>query len=351
MVINKKINTKTTILITTKDRPFCLFRLLKFLDNFSEVFNVIVLDSSIKKYKKNQMYLKNGTEVKYYYYKSNILFSNKIFLGLKKVKTKYSVLCAVDDFILPSKFNLFRNFLEKNPKYITVAGSAFHHPFQFHTKLSNFYFEEIYKKRFSNEDDMPKKRIKNYFYGKTRDIFYGYYNTYNLLRFYNFIKKIDDECAEYAANIIPLYFGKAKYIKSFFFSREPNEPFYKQYNNIELKTISKFLKKFKEINSDPKLISLIKNGLLSRKKKIINNKSQFLKYFIFTLKKEIQTFLAKLFKYQAKSNRFKIIIDSKRLKITGDDRLYMKKINELIIKNSQEIANEVGISRKKYFFN
>ena len=76
-----------------------------------------------------------------------------------------------------------------------------------------------------------------------------------------------------------------------------------------------------------------------------------LKYFIFTLKKKIQTFLAKLFKYQVKSNRFKIIIDSKRLKITADDRLYMKKINELIIKNSQEIANEVGISRKKYFFN
>lgn len=350
MTINKKINTKTTVVITTKDRPFCLLRLLKFLENFSETFNIIVLDSSIKKYKKNKIYLKNGTKVKYYYYKSNITFSYKIFKGLKKVKTKYSVLCPVDDFIFPNKFKIFQNFLEKNSKYITVVGSAFNHSSPVQTNLSNFFFEEIYKKGASNVSDAPEKRIKNYFYKKTRDIVYGYYKTSKLRQFYNFIKNIDNEYMEYFANIIPLYEGKVKFIPSFFFSREPNAPFFKQTQKIEINNVNKFIKKIKKFKSNQKLISLIKNGLLFRKKMLRNNRSLFLKYFIFILKKKIKIFLAKLLKYKIRSDYFKIINDNKRLKITTDDKVHMKKINELIIENSKEVENEITISRKLHWF-
>jgi hypothetical protein len=81
-----------------------------------------------------------------------------------------------------------------------------------------------------------------------------------------------------------------------------------------------------------------------------NNRSLFLKHFIFLLKKKIQIFLAKLFKYKIKSDYFKVIIDNKRLKITAEDRYHMKKINELIIENSKEVENEITISRKLHWF-
>jgi len=81
-----------------------------------------------------------------------------------------------------------------------------------------------------------------------------------------------------------------------------------------------------------------------------NNRSLFLKHFIFLLKKKIQIFLAKLFKYKIKSDYFKVIIDNKRLKITAEDRYHMKKINELIIENSKEVENEIIISRKLHWF-
>ena len=352
MIIDKKINTKTTILITTKDRPFCLLRLLKFLENFSETFNIIVLDSSIKKCKKNKIYLKNGIKVKYYYYKSNITFSYKIFEGLKKVKTKYSVLCPVDDFIFPSKFKLFKNFLEKNPKYITVVGSAFNHSFPFQTKLSNFFFEEIYKKATSNESDSPEKRIKNYFYKKKGTIVYGYYKTSKLRQFYSLLKNIDHEYMqyyEYFANIIPLYVGKVKFIPSFFFSREPNEPFPEKIQQIDINNVKKFIAKIIKFYLNKKLISLIKNGLLFRMKMNLNNRLLFLNYLGFILKKKIQIFLSIFFKYKIKSDYFKIITDNNRLKITTNDIVYMKKITELIIESSKEVEKEISISRKLHW--
>ena len=351
--MSNKTNTKTTIIIPTKDRPLCLLRLIKFLENFSEEFKIIVLDSSEKKKNFYKINLKNNVEVKFFYFKSNISLAKKIFEGLKKVKTKYSVLCADDDFIIPSKFKLFKNFLENNSKYISVVGLSFNHPFRFQIKLSNLYFEEIYKDFHSNDSNSQYERIKNYFYGNAISSFYGYYKTTDLVKIYNYARFIKGKVLfEYFCNIFSLLFGKIKLMPTFFFSREPNLPivYNKKFidQNFSLNYINFSLKIIKYFHVEQRIVFLIKNYLLYRKKYIIEKKSNYIKKNMFNLKKTIFNFLSIFTTSKIKINSFKLIIHNKKLKIKTQDKKNLKKILEILL-NSKGIEDEISIFRKKHF--
>ena len=64
----------------------------------------------------------------YQKFESNIFVTSKIFEGASLIQTDYSVLCADDDFIIPSSLNKCINFLKNNKSYSSAHGLYFNHP-------------------------------------------------------------------------------------------------------------------------------------------------------------------------------------------------------------------------------
>jgi hypothetical protein len=145
--------------------------------------------------------------------------------------------------------------------------------------------------------------------------------------------------------------GKIKFFPTFFFSREPNIPFVysKKFvcKNFSINYINFFLRTIKNFNSNQKIDFFIKNSLLLRKKFILEKKSNFIKKNIFILKKIVINFLTRFIDPKFKINTFKLILHNKKLKITMQDKQYLKKILESL--KSEKIEEEINISRKKNF--
>jgi glycosyltransferase domain-containing protein len=105
-----------TLLIPTHNRHFYLERILKY---YSDVdIKIIVADSSLKPFEKLNLF----TKIRYEYFPHKDL-NEKLFLVHKFVDTKYLVLCADDDFIVPAAITTCIEFLDKNEDYFGVCGN------------------------------------------------------------------------------------------------------------------------------------------------------------------------------------------------------------------------------------
>jgi len=98
-----------TLVIPTHNRPKRLRRILEY---YSEIeIRIMICDSSKDKFPKKYL----GKNVKHFHYK-NWPYSKKLSNCIKKVKTKYLLICADDDFIIPSAIKKCIDFLVKNLK-------------------------------------------------------------------------------------------------------------------------------------------------------------------------------------------------------------------------------------------
>jgi len=126
----KRNSTKIyTIIIPTYNRPKYLERILSYYNGFEENYNIIIADSSSDKNKKiNKKIISLFSNLKIlclnnYSYKINLYY--KIADTLNYVNTKYSVLCADDDFIITNGLSQSVAFLEKNSDFSVVEQGRF----------------------------------------------------------------------------------------------------------------------------------------------------------------------------------------------------------------------------------
>jgi glycosyltransferase domain-containing protein len=115
-----------SLVIPTRNRPNRLRRLLDYYDKYGKGFNIIIADSSSndnKKLNKKSVLIFSNLDIHYIdKYPSKIESSHKINNALNYVNTKYSVLCADDDFIIPNGINKSVDFLEKNSDFSVAQG-------------------------------------------------------------------------------------------------------------------------------------------------------------------------------------------------------------------------------------
>lgn len=115
-----------SLVIPTRNRPNRLRRLLDYYDKYGKGFNIIIADSSSndnKKLNKKSVLIFSNLDIHYIdKYPSKIEASHKINNALNYVNTKYSVLCADDDFIIPNGINKSVDFLEKNSDFSVAQG-------------------------------------------------------------------------------------------------------------------------------------------------------------------------------------------------------------------------------------
>ena len=112
------MNDLITLLIPTYNRHQYLNRILEYNKDCS--FHVIVADSTKNDYK---FTLAKPASFQYLHY-PDVSLTQKLENALQQVKTKYIVMCADDDFIIPERIFDCIGFLEDNKEYSAVQGNS-----------------------------------------------------------------------------------------------------------------------------------------------------------------------------------------------------------------------------------
>jgi len=104
-----------TLIIATKNRHAYLERILNYYAG--KGINLWVADATVKRYPKK---LPDGN-FSYFHY-PDVHYTTKLNDLSKKITTRYSLLCADDDFIIPESIEKIIDFLDNNPDYNSAQG-------------------------------------------------------------------------------------------------------------------------------------------------------------------------------------------------------------------------------------
>tara|TARA_Y100000589_G_scaffold65444_1_gene56995 strand:- start:248 stop:1267 length:1020 start_codon:yes stop_codon:yes gene_type:complete len=120
------MNNDLTIILLIKDRHEFNERFFQFYNFCLNRYNLIIADGGNKKIENNKIknFIKNK-KVKYIKFvedKTYEIFYKKIYSSLKKVKTKFVLFAANDDFIVYENLNKSLKFLKKNKEFIGCGG-------------------------------------------------------------------------------------------------------------------------------------------------------------------------------------------------------------------------------------
>jgi glycosyltransferase domain-containing protein len=117
-----------SIVIPTYNRPHFLKRLLRYYVEQKSPNTIVVADSSFapscEANRDIVTSLCNTLSINYAIYQPDISLPLKIARALDTVETKYAVVCADDDFIVPESIELCVRFLEANADYSIAHGHA-----------------------------------------------------------------------------------------------------------------------------------------------------------------------------------------------------------------------------------
>ena len=110
----------------TYNRPEFLYRILNYYKNIKVDYPIVVCDASKKYYlEKNIKIIKSvskNIDIVHHIYESSIYPYDAILRSMLKIKTKYHLWIAEDDFVNPSGIEKSVDFLEKNPSYVAAQG-------------------------------------------------------------------------------------------------------------------------------------------------------------------------------------------------------------------------------------
>lgn len=160
----KKYETLLTIILITKDRFDFINRLLSYYDFINLKSNIIIADSTeFEKNNLDKFYYKNYKNLSIEFFsRPNIRPENLQLEMLKKVSTKYTIVCADDDIILENSIIKCIDFLETNSDYISATGRI--HGFaskKDKSKNCKIYVWDEYSQKNITQNN-PNKRLKNY---------------------------------------------------------------------------------------------------------------------------------------------------------------------------------------------
>ena len=206
-----------TLLIPTFNRKKYLDRILKYYA--TPAIKIIIADSSINPYTGCQ----EMQHVEYLHLPGEN-FPRKIAIALSMVTTKFVVMCADDDFIIPDGIKECISFLNSNQDFAAAQGNSLSYRKK---KLleGKLGFSVMYKKYLSytiSQND-PFKRAERLF-DPYRTIFSAVHYTKNLQLAYNKRTEISNlYLSEYLSGIIPITLGKFIELPVFFQVRESAE--------------------------------------------------------------------------------------------------------------------------------
>ncbi len=162
-----------TIVIPTFNRYEKLERLIRYYLTSEIKYSIIILDSSYIKDKNIVTILNEHDNFKYIAYDSNIFFADKVAQGLELVNTKYVVLNADDDFLIPETVLKATEFLENNIDF-SVCQGKFNTFKEDVNKRSENLFSDCYFNMISIDDSKSINRFTK-FLNNYYPVFYGVY--------------------------------------------------------------------------------------------------------------------------------------------------------------------------------
>ena len=178
--IRKEWSDKVTILIPTYNRHPYLHRLLEYFDSYTPIPQIIILDSSSDEMQDEVLEaFQRSDRIIWKKYPSKTFVVQKIFDGLKEVKTEYSVLCADDDFIAINGLMSGLKFLDSHPDFSCFMGRCISHGMLENNVIT---WQPLFHGQQGARGGDPVKRMERYANGKSIMTFYGLYRTGDHLR-------------------------------------------------------------------------------------------------------------------------------------------------------------------------
>jgi glycosyltransferase domain-containing protein len=204
-----------TFVIPTHNRSGYLSRILEYY--WGVPLKIIIVDSSTAAFDVSTI----GPEVSYYHLK-DMPMPKKIEYALSLVRTKFVVMCADDDFIIPAGIVRCINFLKEHPSFNSAQGSSI--TYKKRNKYTGFIeFNLLYTgpSEFEIASGDPFERLHRLFH-PYRTIFSAVHHTENLLKGYRDLDKGIRNLFlnEYITAIIPIVCGSHKELPVFYQLRE-----------------------------------------------------------------------------------------------------------------------------------
>lgn len=118
-------NNELTIIIATYNRSKKIKNFLDFISAFKIGVNVVIADGSTNKYDRYATIeiIKKFPQINIKYFYSNKNPHSRMFLALKKIKSKYYKISSDDDFFTSEFINFSIETLNKNKKTKSVSGN------------------------------------------------------------------------------------------------------------------------------------------------------------------------------------------------------------------------------------
>lgn len=215
-----------TLIIPTYNRPDFLKRLLNYYNSFRFENRIIIADSSKPLNKKlNKKVIRFFPSLDILYldnFPPTLVSHHKFAKIVEKVKTKYCVFCADDDFITPNGIKEAVYFLEHHPDYSCAHGSYI--SFYVHTNLigkKELWWNFIYPFK-SITETQAEKRLESHLL-HYEQVLYSVRRTDITQKCYRKFVKFNVSpvfFGELLPDILMLIYGKMKRIHSFYAARQ-----------------------------------------------------------------------------------------------------------------------------------
>lgn len=216
------LKDKLTIVVPTYNRYDYLVRWLSYYQLKRFPCAIKILDSSADKtYSKQLEQLLTDPNVSCQKFDSSTFFVHKIVQGIKSVETPFSVLCADDDFLVPSGLEQCVEFLSNQSDFLSCQGRSILHQL----KEDKFLWMPNGLNALSVDQQTPAKRFDFFF----PDNYCGY-PLYAVHRtdLHKEIWDAADHCvcdwglSEIFPSSLSVILGKMKILDCFYSSRETN---------------------------------------------------------------------------------------------------------------------------------
>jgi len=345
------VKPRLSVIITSFNRPNFLLRTIKFLVSYKFPIQLIILDSSRKKFENielNNLIKEFNIIVKKF--STDIFVTEKIARGCEFINTDYSVLCPDDDFFSPISLLKCIDFLDANPDYSSAQGLHFCHTNYEETVKNGFNLFQLYHKGKSVIEEKSSDRVKKYLIGESHN--YPYYAVHKTKNF-KLIWENTNRCVndyglnEYFPSCLSLILGKMKILPILYTSREPNVPSrhlngrLRPERTLSNEKISKasqnlaiFLNQHEDISTSDAEKLFINYFLILKKNH--SKKLKNIKVFVINLLGK----LLRLIRFE--SSNIKKYSSKFNLSINDVDKI------KLAIISSQASENEIKASRKLY---
>lgn len=209
-----------TIVIPTHNRQHYLTRILDYYSNVD--VQILVADSTNPRFKMRDKY----NNVNYYHY-PNMNFTEKITSTIKNIDTPYAVLCADDDFIVPSAIDKCIEFLNNNYDYSVALGK-----YLCFNKMAN-HWKIGYPEGVASESDDPSERFYNHLSSYHTPTFYAVHRVdiFKVIWEAAFNYTDDIRFGELLPTLLTVIYGKMKILDVFYSAKELNSDSFGQKTN------------------------------------------------------------------------------------------------------------------------